>query len=57
MIRQETLETQVIFIAYMAVYKNNAFSRRLPDLVTEELVFVFISKEVIRVQTALRGCA
>ena len=24
----------------MAVYKNNAFSRRLPDLVTEELVLV-----------------
>ena len=23
----------------MAVYKNNAFSRRLPDRVTEELVF------------------
>ena len=28
----------------MAVYKNNAFSRRLPDLVTEELVFVLSQK-------------
>jgi len=28
----------------MAVYKNNAFSRRLPDLVTEELVLVLSQK-------------
>jgi len=28
----------------MAVYKNNAFSRRLPDLVTEELVFALSRK-------------
>jgi hypothetical protein len=28
----------------MAVYKNNAFSRRLPDPVTEELVFVLSQK-------------
>ena len=28
----------------MAVYKNNAFSRRLPDLVTEELVFILSQK-------------
>ena len=28
----------------MAVYKHNAFSRRLPDLVTEELVFVLSQK-------------
>jgi hypothetical protein len=28
----------------MAVYKNNAFSRRLPDLVTEELVFALSQK-------------
>jgi hypothetical protein len=34
----------VIFIVDMAVYKNNAFSRRLPDLVTEELVFVLSQK-------------
>lgn len=29
---------------YIAVYKKNAFSRRLPDLVTEELVFVLSQK-------------
>ena len=34
----------VILIIYMAVYKNNAFSRRLPDLVTEELVLVLSQK-------------
>ena len=28
----------------MAVYKNNAFSRRLPDLVTQELVFALSQK-------------
>src|SRR5260370_8674871 len=28
----------------MAVYKNRAFPRRLPDLVTEELVFVLSQK-------------
>ena len=28
----------------MAVYKNNAFSRRLPDPVTEELVLVLSQK-------------
>ena len=28
----------------MAVYKNNAFSRRLPDLLTEELVFALSQK-------------
>ena len=28
----------------MAVYKNNAFSRRLPDLVTEELLLVLSQK-------------
>jgi hypothetical protein len=28
----------------MPFYKNNAFSRRLPDLVTEELVFVLSQK-------------
>jgi hypothetical protein len=28
----------------MAVYKNNAFSRRLPEIVTEELVFVLSQK-------------
>ena len=28
----------------MAVYKNNAFSRRLPDLVTKELVFALSQK-------------
>ena len=30
--------------AYMAIQKHNAFSRRLPDLVTEELVFVLSQK-------------
>ena len=34
----------VILIIYMAVYKNNAFSRRLPDVVTEELVLVLSQK-------------
>ena len=34
----------VLYCYYMAVYKNNAFSRRLPDLVTEELVFVLSQK-------------
>jgi hypothetical protein len=29
----------------MAVYKNNAFSRRLPDLITEELVFALSRKK------------
>jgi len=28
----------------MAAYKNNAFSRRLPDLLTEELVFALSRK-------------
>jgi hypothetical protein len=28
----------------MAVYKNNVFSRRLPDLITEELVFALSRK-------------
>ena len=28
----------------MGVYKNNAFSRRLPDLLTEELVFALSRK-------------
>jgi len=28
----------------MALYKNNAFSRRLPDIITEELVFVLSQK-------------
>ena len=28
----------------MALHKHNAFSRRLPDLVTEELVFVLSQK-------------
>ena len=28
----------------MAIYKSNAFSRRLPDLVTEELVFALSQK-------------
>jgi hypothetical protein len=28
----------------MAVYKNNTFSRRLPDLITKELVFVLSQK-------------
>jgi len=32
-----------IFV-YMALQKRNAFSRRLPDLVTEELVFVLSQK-------------
>jgi hypothetical protein len=31
-------------LSKMAFYKNNAFSRRLPDLVTEELVFVLSQK-------------
>jgi hypothetical protein len=29
---------------FMALYKNNAFSRRLPDIITEELVFVLSQK-------------
>jgi hypothetical protein len=29
-----------LIMLYMALHKHNAFSRRLPDLVTEELVFV-----------------
>ena len=28
----------------MGVYKNNTFSRRLPDLITKELVFVLSQK-------------
>jgi hypothetical protein len=28
----------------MALYKNNAFSRRLPDIITEELVLVLSQK-------------
>ncbi len=32
------------FFVYMPRQKHNAFSRRLPDLVTEELVFVLSQK-------------
>jgi hypothetical protein len=28
----------------MALYRNNSFSRRLPDIITEELVLVFSQK-------------
>ena len=31
-------------VVHMAIQKQNAFSRRLPDLVTEELVFVLSQK-------------
>jgi len=34
----------VILSAYMGAYKYNTFSRRLPDLMTEELVFVLSQK-------------
>jgi hypothetical protein len=34
----------VIFVVSMAIQKKNAFSRRLPDLVTEELVSVLSQK-------------
>jgi hypothetical protein len=33
-------EKHAIFFALMAILKKNAFSRRVPDLVTEELVAV-----------------
>jgi len=33
-----------ILVGTMALYKNNAFSRRLPDIITEELVFVLSQK-------------
>jgi hypothetical protein len=33
-------QKSVIFFALMAILKKNAFSRRVPDLVTEELVAV-----------------
>jgi hypothetical protein len=34
----------VLHCSFMALYKNNAFSRRLPDIITEELVFVLSQK-------------
>jgi hypothetical protein len=33
-------QKSAIFVALMAILKKNAFSRRVPDLVTEELVAV-----------------
>jgi hypothetical protein len=33
-----------ILVDFMALYKNNAFSRRLPDIITEELVLVLSQK-------------
>jgi hypothetical protein len=34
----------VLYWFFMALYKNNAFSRRLPDIITEELVLVLSQK-------------
>jgi hypothetical protein len=39
-----TMRDYVLYLVWMAFQKNNAFSRRLPDLVTEELVFVLSQK-------------
>jgi hypothetical protein len=33
-----------MLVDFMALYKNNAFSRRLPDIITEELVLVLSQK-------------